>query len=663
MRKLSLVLLSVAFSSNLVACSSDDSTPLGPADASSDGGQSAGDSGSSHPDSSTSGGDAGADSGATADTGSAADAGHDVTSPVESGADAPSAETGSTDAGADTGPEAGADAGPDAAAEAGGPTQVLVTTVDPGTVPIAVTINQGTAIGQGSGNGATPSTLTNVAADPNNTQTIPNAKGNVPDTAAGFCDYSGATPKRVSYVTGAKFEAPGADGGPGTDPMVPMAPFYFPLTYWTTNTPTGNAFGGKPPIIGLFDWRPKDIDEAVVVAESDDNGRTWYFMQTVLELFPDLTNPISGGYSPTATDTGCPATVTATHASTTSANGSTADDGWGHASIIQLPGAGNVKTGQFLYMLDRNPNGIVDVAGLRVINITGSSNKFPIWNTNSTAVGANDIKSIGSALTNTTGTASPVVVQQTVGLLDPDGIMAVFPTAPTAAAGSAVTVLYVQKILDGDDTGATAMPTAQQCAKAPFSGKTNHDISNVRMGTTTDGVHFTDLGVVSGLNDPTTVDYNGTRWISPRGTLIDIHGDGSVWGLYFAGGNCLDGDSDAFHYIGYAESTDRMHWTVFNDINHPIASINTITTTNQADGKAVTIPAHDPVFPTQAWFGQRLYAPSATQIDATHLSLTFAGYAVQSPSADLLAYRQIGNVVLTVSLPLPQGVPNNINAH
>jgi hypothetical protein len=43
--------------------------------------------------------------------------------------------------------------------------------------------------------------------------------------------------------------------------------------------------------------------------------------------------------------------------------------------------------------------------------------------------------------------------------------------------------------------------------------------------------------------------------------------------------------------------------------------------------------------------------------------MTFAGYAVQTPSVDLLDYRQIGNVVLTVSQPLPTGVPNNINAH
>jgi hypothetical protein len=561
----------------------------------------------------------------------------------------------------DAGPTNDAGATNDGATPPSGP--VLVTTVASGTLPVAVTLNQGTAIGEGQANGATPFVLTNLAADPSNTETILSAtnpfarSGSVPDTAYGFCDYSGATPKRMSYVTGAKFEST-----QGSDPMVPMAPFYFPLTYTTTLTPTGNAFGGAAPIIGLFDWRPKDTDEALVVAESDDHGRTWYFMQSVLELFPDYTNPISGGYDATSTNTGCPATVQSTNANATAANGSTADDGWGHAAIIQLPGAGNATTGQFLYMLDRAPNA-VDVAPLHVINLTKASNKFPVWNTNNTNPGANDIKSISSALTNTSGTSAPVVVQSTTGLLNPDGIMAVFPTAPNAAAGSPVTVLYVQKILDGDETGATAMPMSEQCTKAPFSGKTNHDISNVRLATTTDGVNFTDLGVVSGLNDPTTVDYNGTRWISPRATLLDVHGDGSLWGLYFAGGNCLDGDSDAFHYVGYAESTDKMHWTVYYDVNHPIASINTITATNQADGKMVTIPAQTPVVPTQYWFAERLYAPTATRIDATHLSLTFAGYGVQSPNKDLLDYRQIGNVVLTVSPALPDGVPNNVNAH
>jgi hypothetical protein len=560
------------------------------------------------------------------------------------------------------------DGAPDAggAADAGATTQALLTTIDDGVSATTSLINQGTAIGQGSGNGATPFTLTNLAADPNNTQTIVAdggvflATGNVPDTAAGFCNYplDGGTPTRVSYVTGAKFETTAT-----ADPLVPMAPFYFPFVYTSALTPKGNAFGGQPPILGLFDWRPKDTDEALVAAESDDNGKTWYFMQTLFELHPDLTNPISGGFSATATDTGCPATIGSTNANTVSVNGSIGDDGWGHSTVLQLPGAANATTGQFLYMLDRNANGIVDVAGLRAINLTLASNKFPIWNTNTTTPGSNDIKSIGSALNATVGNPTPVIVQSTVGLLDPDGILAVFPTSATAAAGSPVTVLYVQKILNGDNTGPTALPLAEQCARTPSGGKANHDISNVRLATTIDGINFTDQGIVSGLNDPATVDYTKTRYVSPRGTLLDINGDGSLWGLYFGAGNCLDGDSDAFHYIGYAESADKIHWTVFNDINSPIASINRISATNQATGRTVTVPANAPVIATQPWFAQRLYAPSATRVDATHLSLTFAGYGVQSPNTDLLDYRQIGNVVLTVSKPLPAGVPNNSNAH
>jgi hypothetical protein len=556
-------------------------------------------------------------------------------------------------------------------------TQTLVTSVGAGVVAIPVKINQGTAIGEGADNGATPVSLNNVAVDSNNSSVVTpfdggfTAAGTVPDTAAGFCDYpsDGGAPTRHSYLTGSKFEV--MDGGVGTDPMVTMAPYYFPLVYTSANTTTGNVISGAAPIIGLFDWRPKDIDEALVVAESDDMGQTWFFMQTVLELFPDHSNPNGGGYVAGSTSTGCPAAITDTNANATSSNGSSADDGWGHATIVQLPGAGNAGAGgQFLYLLDRNTNDIpgtttpvVDNAPLHVISLVKSSNKFPVWNTNNSEPGANDIKAISSALTNTPDSGAPVAVQSTVGLLNPDGIMAVFPTDATADAGAPVTVMYVQKIVGGDNTGSTALPTDEQCTKAPFSGKSNHDISNVRLATTTDGVSFSDLGIVEGLNDPTTVDYDKTRWISPRGTLLDINGDGSLWGLYFSGGNCLDGDSDAFHFIGYAESTDKVHWTVFNDINNPIASINAITTTNQATGSTVTVPANPPVFPTEFWFAERLYAPTAVRLDATHLSMTFAGYGVQTPADDLLDYRQIGNVVLTVSKSLPATTPNNINAH
>jgi hypothetical protein len=74
-----------------------------------------------------------------------------------------------------------------------------------------------------------------------------------------------------------------------------------------------------------------------------------------------------------------------------------------------------------------------------------------------------------------------------------------------------------------------------------------------------------------------------------------------------------------------------MNWTVFNDNQHPIASIDNIAVTNQGSSTAsVTEPSATPVIPTQTWFAQRLYAPSAVQIDPTHLSMTFAGYGVQA---------------------------------
>ena len=220
MRTRSILLLSIVSAAlPLAGCGGDDTAVPQPSamDASSahdSGGHEAGTDASLMPDSGGPRPDAGQDSGSS----SPVDAGQDAIAPTDAAQDA------TADAGADA--DADADAAPP-------PQQVLVTTVDPGVVPIAVTINQGTAIGEGAMNGATPSTLANVAANRNNTQTVTSATnpfaatGHVPDTAAGFCDYSGATPKRISYVTGTKFEAGG--GRRARDrPAVPMAPFVLP---------------------------------------------------------------------------------------------------------------------------------------------------------------------------------------------------------------------------------------------------------------------------------------------------------------------------------------------------------------------------------------------------------------------------------------------------
>ncbi len=122
--------------------------------------------------------------------------------------------------------------------------QALITTLGAGVLPTAITINQGTGFGAGAG--STPFMVNNLAADPNNTQTIdagPDggppflAAGNVPDPAYGFCNYpsDGGTPSRIAYPS---------DGGLNSGPQVPLTPAYFPLVYYSKNTTTGN--GGTP---------------------------------------------------------------------------------------------------------------------------------------------------------------------------------------------------------------------------------------------------------------------------------------------------------------------------------------------------------------------------------------------------------------------------------
>ena len=181
-----------------------------------------------------------------------------------------------------------------------------------------------------------------------------------------------------------------------------------------------------------------------------------------------------------------------------------------------------------------------------------------------------------------------------------------------------------------------------QCARR--HPKANHDTETIRLATSTDGIHFTDMGAVNGLNDPTTVSAHAIRYMAPNGSLVKL--SNGKWGLFFGGGNCLDGDSDGFHAIMYAESPDLMSWTVINGIDNPIASV--FNTTDPV-GPALTIPATAPVIgPTQAWFGGRVYNPQAMWGSANTINLIFSGYNATF-SADISSYRTISHVGLSAS--------------
>ncbi|HUP02404.1 MAG TPA: hypothetical protein VMU19_00350, partial [Bryobacteraceae bacterium] len=169
---------------------------------------------------------------------------------------------------------------------------------------------------------------------------------------------------------------------------------------------------------------------------------------------------------------------------------------------------------------------------------------------------------------------------RTTGLINPDGILAAVPNSYPFK------ILYVSKTLNGD----YAFNSSQQCTAVSGYPAANHDVDQIRLATSRDGITWTDGGTVNGLNDPTTVSAHAVRYMAPNGSLVKL--STGAWGLFFGGGNCLDGDSDGFHAIMYAESSDLANWTVYNGIDNPIASVS--PTTDPANS-SLTIPANTPV--------------------------------------------------------------------
>jgi hypothetical protein len=411
--------------------------------------------------------------------------------------------------------------------------------------------------------------------------------------SAGYCDSNG---KQI--------------GNPGTERM---EPYYFP-----------SIVGHGRHLQGYFDWRPKDTDEGVAAAFSDDAGQSWTFQDLVLELrthCPDQANKEPDGEKDSVSGNN-------------DDNGD--DDGQGHQFVIKINGH------VYLYTLVRS-TGHIDNDDLAIHEL----NPIP-------GHPLNGVPALSEAPTDASPAGTPELSPHTFGLRNPDGILGIVP------GSNPLTIIYEQKILNGDNTGATAFPASQQCNTfwANFYAANgglapNDDITFLRLASTTDGIHFTDLGALQGLNDPTTVSMNGVRWLATAGTIIKLH-DGR-FGLLYSGGNCIDADSDAFHFIGYAESTDLIHWTVINGLNNPIASVFPASLSVNAQGvpatgagtSLVTIPARTPVVgDAQGFMAGRVYAPSATKFDDRNITVIFAGYHTQKPKNGLGDYRTIGRFSL-----------------
>lgn len=437
---------------------------------------------------------------------------------------------------------------------------------------------------------------------------------------------------------------------PGTERM---QPYYFPFV-------TGQGAN----LQGFFDWRPKDTDEAVVSAFSTDGGTSWKFQDKVLELTTKCpTNPNTEGaesekdavcLGPDAMHPlPCQNASNDYSKSVDPPNGGTGDDGQGHAFVLPINGQ------TLLYTLVR-ANGHIDNDPLAIHVLTPTAG-HPLAGTPALDDGPTDEMP-----------SLPMPPLHTSGLINPDGILGVVPLS------NPVKIIYEEKILNGDNTGPTTLPNAQICDGNLASGvnvgwqnyynnipaginpggaAVNHDITYLRLASTTDGFNFTDLGPLQGLNDITTVSANGTRWLATAGSILKLVKGG--YGLLFSGGSCIDGDSDSFHYIGYAESKDLIHWTVVNGFNNPIASVFPVSITLDANGvpivppntgTVVNIPSTEPVVgDTQGFFAGRIYAPSAVQEDLYDVTVIFAGYHTGKPKNGLGDYRTIGKVSLHAS--------------
>ncbi len=337
-----------------------------------------------------------------------------------------------------------------------------------------------------------------------------------------------------------------------------MQPYYFPFI-----TGTGNNLDG------YFDYRVKDQDEAVIHATTTDGGLTWTTDGTKLRL-----------------NAGSCATAAKPDPAVT-------DNGQGHPTVLTINTASGTK--KLLYTLDR-VSAMVDSGGLLIHDLASG---FGALKDNEPVTDAAPL---------------PTGISQTSGLQNPDGILGAVP-GTNLTAGDPLKVIYLKK-LKGSKTalpaGETAVCTDDQ--SNPLTTKTaNYDLTEMRMASTTDGVNFTDQGPLTGLNNPNDTASNGFRFIGPRGTILKYN-DGS-YGLFFSGGNCSDGDSDAYHFIGYATSPDAVKWTVVNGSTNPLVQVD------------YSYPSATPA----AYYSGRVYDPNVTLNGDGTLRLFFSGYHTGKP--------------------------------
>jgi len=409
----------------------------------------------------------------------------------------------------------------------------------------------------------------------------------------------------------------------------PMQPYYFPFVR-----------GKNGYLEGFFDYRPRNEQEATVSAISLDSGKSWIFTGEALGLNPycpadptdpDNNNVIVDGMS--------------TPYGSNSANA--ADNGLGHPFAMTVEGV------QRIYQLNR-ATGHIDSDQLVVHKLRrGAADPL---------AGLPAFGYVSPLASGGYPTLEPTA-GATAGLQSPDAFLGALTLSELT------TVIYVEKQLNSSTTN-NCSSTPDWALTNKDTGKprkANTDVITIRVATTTGGINFTDIGAVTGLQDPATTAFNGIRWLG-SGSIIAL--SNGHYGMFFGAGNCLDNDSDGFHFIGYAETTnpvgnpsDLLSWSVIYGFDNPILSTDTVTDPETGETYPANPPLIDvtdadvltaaqvaPWMPPDGYntnfFSGRVYDPQAVYTDSSTVTVVFAGYNTPQPSSNLGDYRTIGRFEL-----------------
>jgi hypothetical protein len=293
------------------------------------------------------------------------------------------------------------------------------TTYTPGTVNLATVENGPWTLSQGDPAFGAPYNESVPTYTPGGTPTqtggYPNLAVYPASTAPPGPPYStgeAGTPGPVdAYCTsGGALPETGTQAAEPANTALPMSPYYFP---YVMQTPGSSAQGH---LTGFFDYRPKDTEEQVVVANSTNGGQSWNYEGTALAQNPK-------NYCPT---------------------GDTNDNGQGHSFVMTVGG------NSYLYTVNR-PAGDNLGVGLLVhsLNLTGANPVSALPAVESVGIDPDTFASAGSSVPTTGATGATISVNslnagaETVGAGQFEDLNATSPSGSvitcTGTSGSSLT--------------------------------------------------------------------------------------------------------------------------------------------------------------------------------------------------------------------------------